>query len=202
MADEEKEEAGQEATNSAESAKQWLDSDEGKAWFQSTLDRTIAKALKTHDEKRAPEIEKRVEAEREKARQEANMSAEEKMKAQIDEIQSKLSSAEQKAAKNERDSTLLKYAVEKKVSDRLIADILANPGATVETGKASIDAIAEGLEEIRKQTVNEALVNGSHKPGSGSVGDETSKLPGDPNDMSMSNRKQWEAAIEKKLEAS
>jgi len=171
------EEEGTAPTDPAEVAKTWLESDEGKAWLQPTLDRTVAKALKTHDEKQAPEIEKRIEAEREKARKEGSMSTEERLQEQIKDLQQKFSDAESKAERQTRNAELLKYATENKVPAKMLSAILANPGA-LDDCKASIDAIAEGLEETRKAGANETLVNDSHKPGSGDSGDSTANIEG------------------------
>lgn len=167
-----KEGAEPEATNPSEVAQKWLESDEGRAWLQPTLDRTVAKALKTHDEKQAPEIERRIKEAEEAALKKGSMSEAERMNATIAELQKKFEQAESKAAKQERDTALLSYATQTGVPTKLIADLLANPGATLDSGKASIDAIAEGLEEIRKQTANAQVVNGSHKPGSGGTGEK------------------------------
>lgn len=196
----EEEQGSGEGMNPAEVAQQWLDTDEGKAWFQSTLDRTIAKALKTHDEKRAPEIEKAISAARDEGRKEGTMSEAEKRDADLKKLQEELSGLKGELSKKERDAQLLQYAESKKVPMRAIADVLANPSATVDSGKASIDGIAETLEEVRTQTANERLVSESHKPGSGSSGDSETGLPFDPNDMSAENRRKAEAYYAKQIE--
>ena len=200
MADEMKEGAEPEATNPADVAKQWLESDEGKAWLQPTLDRTVAKALKTHDEKRAPEIERMLEEAKSKAAQEANMTAEERWQAKANETAQKLDTLERQLAKERRDSTFLKYAESKKLPAEYVDTILGNPVYDEEAGKEAIDRIAARYEADVTTKVNEAIVSQSHKPGSGSTGDGKEEL--DYSTLSWSNdedRKVLLADAEKRL---
>jgi hypothetical protein len=191
MAEDEKDTG--EGTDPSEVARQWFGTDEGRAWLQPQLDRTIAKALKTHDEKRAPEIEKAISAAREDGRKEGSMTEAEKRDADVRRLQEELSGLKGELSRKDRDAQLLQYAEEMKVPRKAIADVLANPAATVESGRASIDGIAETLEQIRKDAANQTLINDSHKPGSGSPGENNNALPFDPNDMSAENRRKAEA---------
>ena len=171
-----------------------LQTDEGEELVKSLgfigsdeVDRRISKAIATHDEKQAPEIEKKLAKAREEGQKEGSMSEAEKQAAKIDALSNELSSLKGQLTKKDRDAELRQYAESLKVPSKAITDVLANSAHTLETGKASIDAIAETIEAIRKESANSALIDESHKP-SGSQDADKEKLPYDPYDNSLANR--------------
>jgi len=192
---EEKTEAGKaEDTLTVDRVRAILQTDEGAELVKSMgfigsdeVDRRISKAIATHDEKQAPEIEKRLAAAKEEGQKEGSMSEAEKQASKIDKLSNELSSLKGQLSKKDRDAELREYAAEKKVPFKAITDVLANPGHTLDTGKQSIDAIAETIESIRKESANSALIDESHKPNSAPDA-ENEKLPYDPYDNSLANR--------------
>ena len=165
------------------SVTEYLESDRGRP----IVDRYVNKAVRSHDEKRAPEIEKQIEEARSAGKAEGekagSMSAEEKLMERITAMEQTIHDREATIQRNERDQEIRKIAAEYKTPAVLLDTLLENPSATVDGARARFEAYAESHKEEVNNDVNQRLQS-AYKPGSGRspepAGDDaTSGLPDD-----------------------
>lgn len=169
---------GQPAEMTAESVQAFLDSDKGRP----VVDRYVNRAILSHDEKRAPEIQKQIDEAREAGKAEGakagTMSAEERLTAKIAEMEKSIKDRDAAIARKDRDEKIRAIAAEKKAPSWLTDAVIENPSATIETATARFDAFAKAHKEEIEAEVNQRLSTNGHKPGGG-------RSPDDGGDKSM-----------------
>ena len=139
----------------------FLESDAGKP----IVDRYINKAVRSHDEKRQPEIDKLIADAVERAKEDGKLSATDRMQKQMDELKAELSKRDSDLARRDLISTLRTKADEMHVPLELAVD-LENPNLTQSRAVERMEAYAKRHADQINEEVNKRLIN-TAKPGSG-----------------------------------
>lgn len=154
----------------------FIDSDDGFNAVRSRFDRYAQKAIQTHDEKREADIEKRIKDATDKAKQESEMSAEERIKADLDGLKAQIAERDQALARRDLVSQIRQEAEKRGVPVELAVD-LDNPQLTIEKAVTRLEAYAEANKGQIEAEVNKRLIS-SHKPGSGNEPDDKGQYDG------------------------
>jgi len=177
---------------SAERVNELLSDSETFKLFEPHITRAIDKAIKTHDEKRAPDIQKRIEEAKELASKEAKMTEEERAQVENQKTAKELAELKSQLARRDMISELHKEAAKRNVPLELAVD-LDNPSLTLDRAIERMDAYAEKNKAVIEKEINEHLTRNAHKPGSGSGGENNKGF--DYSAVDWSNPEQRNAAI-------
>lgn len=130
------------------------------------LDRYINKAVRSHDEKQKPEIDRMISEAVETAKKDSTLSNAEKTQKRIDELEAKLKQRDTDLARRDLISKLRSKADEMHIPLDLAVD-LENPNLTEEKALERMDAYQKRHKEQIDAEVNSRLVTTAHKPQSG-----------------------------------
>jgi hypothetical protein len=158
----------------------YLESDKGRP----IVDRYVNKAVRSHDEKLKPEIDRMVKDAAEKAKRESAMTVEDKLQQQMAELQEQIKQRDADLARRDLVSKLHSKAAEMGVPLEIAVD-LDNPNLTEDRAMVRMEMYAKQHAAKVSEGVNARLVTG-HKPGSGDAPASTSGAF-DPNDFSEAN---------------
>lgn len=151
---------------SADQVERYLDSDEGFSAMRPRFDRYAQKAITTHDEKRKPEIDRAIQEAIDKAKNEGSMSAQERIQAQMTELQNQIKQRDADLARRDMIGRLRAKAGEMNVPLDIAVD-LDNPALTEERAIERMTAYARVHADQISAEVNKRLVSDTHKPGTG-----------------------------------
>ena len=143
----------------------YLETDEGFRTAKPLFDRYAGKAIQTHDEKRAPDIQKLVEEAASKARKESEMTAQERTDQAIADLKAQIAASNAALDREKMLSEIRAVAESKGVPVDLAVD-LTNPSMTLDYAKQRIDNFVKAKEAEVSAGINDRL-KGAHKPGSG-----------------------------------
>ena len=171
----------------AERVMEYLDSDDGFAAVRSRFDRYATKAIATHDEKKETEIQKRIEEAVTEASKKSKLSANELLKAELDELKKQVQDRDNKLERQAMEQRIRDEAQERGVPVELVVDF-SNPGLTFERAQERMTAYTKSHAEEVQRTVRERL-GMSHQPESGQEPEEDpGSMAGiDMNDFSSAN---------------
>ena len=143
----------------------YLETDDGFRVAKPLFDRYAGKAIQTHDEKRAPEVQRMVEEATAKAKRESEMTAQERTEKAIADLNAKIAASEQALYREKMLSEIRAEAESKGVPVDLAVD-LTNPSMTLDYAKQRIDNFVKAKEAEIASGINDRL-KGAHRPGSG-----------------------------------
>lgn len=142
---------------------EFLESDAGRP----IIDRYINRAVRSHDEKRQPEIDRLIADAVEKAKKEGTMSAEDKVQKQLEELRGEIKKRDADLARRDMVTRLRAKAEEMHVPLDIAVD-LDNPALTEEKAVERMTAYATRHKEQIAEEVNRRLGQ-TPKPGTGTA---------------------------------
>jgi len=143
----------------------YLETDDGFRVAKPLFDRYAGKAIQTHDEKRAPEVQRMVEEATAKAKRESEMTAQERTEKAIADLNAKIAASEQALYREKMISEIRAEAESMGVPVEIAVD-LTHPTLTLDYARQRIETFAKAREAEVSAGINDRL-KGAYKPGSG-----------------------------------
>ena len=144
---------------------QFLETDDGFRVAKPLFDRYAGKAIQTHDERRAPEVQRMVEEATAKAKRESEMTAQERTEKAIADLNAKIAASEQALYREKMISEIRAEAESMGVPVEIAVD-LTHPTLTLDYARQRIETFAKAREAEVSAGINDRL-KGAYKPGSG-----------------------------------